>query len=329
MPYIDMVSELTGVVPKMPYPYAKTVINRAAQDTYRQNLWSFQLFETNWVSPSLINAGHVAVTQGLNQVTFDATARAAINALGSGPIPTPITQRQFRVDVSTIYSIWVYNSSTGVATLDRPYTDVTAAAAPYSIFQCYYPAPFKDFKTWINVRDMLNFNDLNIWLSRKEIDFRDPQRTLYYIPTHVVPYQPDQNPASPTYGWPLFELWGAPLTPYVYQCYGLRKGPLLVSDTDTLPLCIGEDCIMARSRVYAYEWAEANKGDIPREQASDHRFLIGLATTEWTRLRRDYRKDDRETMDNWFEVRRPRLPFPSLEGFYNSIANTAWPGLPW
>lgn len=329
MPFIDMISELTGIVPKLPYNYAKTLINRAVADTYRKSLWSFQLFETNWVSPNLLTAGHAAVTQGLNTVTFDTTARAAINAIGPGPIPTPITSRQFRVAISTVYNIWAYNSTTGVATLDRPYTDVTAAATGYQILQCYYAPPYSDFKAWINVRDMMNFNNLNIYHSRKDMDFRDPQRTLWWIPTDVVPFAPDQNPASPTYGYLLSELWGPPMQQLTYQNYGLRKGPALVNDTDKLPLAIGEDCIMALGRSYAYEWAEANKNDIPREQVSDYKFLIGLAKAEYKRLYTEYRKDDREQVDNWYDVRRPRMPFPSIEGFYNSISNTAWPGVPW
>lgn len=329
MPFIDMISELTGVTPKLPYNYARTLINRAASDTYRKNLWSFQLFETNWVSPNIITAGKVAVTQGSNTVTFNAAAQTVINAIGPGPFPTPITSRQFRVAISTVYSIWAYNSTTGVATLDRPYTDVTAAATGYTVFQCYYAPPYSDFKGWINVRDMQNFNNLNIYHSRKDMDFRDPQRTLWWIPTDVVPYAPDQNPASPTYGYLLTELWGPPMQSLVYQNYGLRKGAPLVKDTDTLPLCIGEDCIMALARSYAYEWAESNKGDIPREQGSDYKFLMGLAKADYKRLYGEYRRDDREQVDNWYDVRRPRMPFPSIEGFYNSISNTAWPGVPW
>ena len=78
----------------MPRP-SLTVVWR---DVRRKNLWSFQLYEGNWVSPTLVNAGTATVTQGLNTVTFDASvgspAVAALAAL-PGPFPTPLLQRRF------------------------------------------------------------------------------------------------------------------------------------------------------------------------------------------------------------------------------------------
>lgn len=328
MAYLDMTQELTGALPKLPYPYARTLINRAWRDVCRRNLWSFQLYESNWTTPNIVNAGAASVTIGSNQVVLNAQASAAVNAIGT--YPSPVTARQFRVGISTIYNIWAATTGPSVTlTLDRPYTDATAAAAGYQISQCYYAAPFQDHRSWVNIRDILNFNNLNLTLSRKELDFRDPQRSLWWIPTNCVYYQNDQNPVSPTFGFPLYELWGPPQYELVYQTYGIRKGALLQKDTDTLPPAVGEDCVLALARSYAYEWAEANKGDQPRQATSDYRFLIGMAQAEYKRLAADYRKDDRELVDNWFEIRRPRMPFPSIEGFYNAISNTAWPGIPW
>ena len=48
-------------------------------------------------------------------------------------------------------------------------------------------------------RDMTNFNDLRTLTTRAELDLRDPQRSIFYLPTDVAPYQNDMNPASATY----------------------------------------------------------------------------------------------------------------------------------
>lgn len=331
MPFLDLYQELTGAVPKLPVDFARTLVNRAWADIRRQNLWSFQLFEANWTSPAVINAGTVTTTQGATTVVFDTTASTAIAAVGIGPFPTPITQRQFRVGIGTIYNIWALANNAGIITLtlDRPYAEAGGAGIAYMIYQCYYPAPMKDFWTWINVRDIINFNDLDIYTSRKEIDMRDPQRSIFYLPTNCMFYQNDQNTGGATPGFPLFELWGQPNFVLTYQLYGIRRGLPLVNDTDTLPSAVGEDCVQELAKVKAYEWAEANKGDMPRNAGADFKFLIGAAMAEYKRLYRDYRRADREQCDNWFEVRRRRSWLGVVDGFYNSIGNTANPGSPW
>lgn len=333
MAFVDMVTELTGVIPKMPYDYAATLVNRSYRDIRRKNLWSFQLFEASWVSPATLNAGTVSCNLGSTIVTFDATASAAILAATSlGPFPTPWIQRQFRVGISTIYNIWAVNFNTPTAiqfTLDRPYTDSSGAGQGYIIFQCYYPVPMKDFLTWITVRDIVNFNDLVLTKTRSEINFMDPQRTIFYLPTHCVGYQNDLNPASPTYGWFMYELWGQPQYELVYQLYGIRKGTDLVNDTDTLPGAIGEDCVMELAKYYAYQWAEGTKGDMPRNQGSDFKFLMGASLAEYKRLYREYRQQDREAVDNWYDIRRHHTWLSNVDGYYSSIGNVANPGSPW
>lgn len=323
MAFIDMVSEIHGAVPKIPAPFCKTLINRAWKDTRRQNLWSFLLFEARWVSPPIINVGHVAVTQGSTSVVADATAAAAI--IANQASPTILTQRQFRSGIGGIYNIWGFDG-TNTLTLDQPYAEATNAAATCSIFQAYYPAPMLDFGTWVSVRDMQNFLDLYTdRYTRAQLDELDPQRTWYYFPTDVVYYTQDQNPNSPTFMFPLFELWGNPQSNFVWQLYGLRKGVDLVNDTDVLPPAVGEDCVLALARKYAYEWAEANKGDNPRNSGPDFRFLMAQAEGDYKRLFKDYRKEDRETVNNFFSVQRSGL-YGKYFGIYNSISGTAYPG---
>jgi hypothetical protein len=325
--FVDMFSELSGCVPKIPIDYCKTLVNRAYQDIGRKSLWSYQLFEANWTSPGVVNAGTVTTVQGSNQVTFNATAITAINAIGL--FPSSVTQRQFRVGISTIYNIWDWNSVSGVATLDRPFAEASAAATAYTILQCYYVSPVQDFKAWITIRDIQNFNDLELYKNREWLDAHDPQRMIVYLPTHAVYYQTNQNPASNTYRWAMWELWGQPQYQLTYQLYGIRRGAPLVQDSDTLPLCLGEDCVQALAKSYAYEWAEGNKGDIPRGSGSDYRFLMAKAEKDYGRLYKEYRKDDREAVDNWWSFRRPKGWPGNAWGFYNSIAGVANAGVPW
>jgi hypothetical protein len=186
----------------------------------------------------------------------------------------------------------------------------------------------KDFKAWLTIRDIQNFQALYTdRYTRADLDQMDPQRTWYYFPTDAVYFTQDQNPASPTYAWPMFELWGAPQTSLTYQLYGLRKGVDLVNSTDALPPAVGEDCVMALARKYSYEWAEANKGDNPRNVGPDFRYLIGVAQADYNRLYKDYRKEDRELVDNFFSCH--RLPNYGQFAQYNTLSGTASPGPPW
>ncbi len=321
MAFANMIREIHGCVPKIPLDYCKTLVNRAWKDIRRQNLWSFLVFEANWVSPAIVRAGQATTVQGSNTVTLNAAADAAFAA--SLTALNPASQRQFRQGISTIYNVWGYASPT--LTLDRPYVE-TGTTSPYAIFQCYYPAPMEDFWSWTSIRDMTNFLDLFLdRYNRAQLDQMDPQRTWYYFPTDVAYYQIDLNPASSTYKFPLYELWGAPQSVLPYQLYGLRKGTDLVAQTDELPGAVGEDCVMALARKYAYEWAEANKGDSPRSSGPDFKFLIGEAKADYSRLFREYRRADREIVDNWFSIRRSSL-YGKFFAQYSSITQTAYPG---
>ncbi len=322
MAFIDMISELHGAVPKIPFPFCKTLINRAWKDLRRQNLWSFLLFDARWISPGTINSGTVTVTQGSTSVVVDSTASDAIIASGSSP--TSLLQRQFRIGAGGIYNIWGWDGAT-ILTLDQPYAEASASGSSYSIFQCYYPAPVQDFLGWLSVRDMQNFISLfTDRYTRRQLDEMDPQRTWFYLPTDVVPFQQDQNPSSPTFMYPMFELWGAPQYNLAYQLYGMRSGTDLVNPTDVLPPSVGEDCVLALAKVYSYQWAEANKGDSPRNSGPDWRFLMGAAQAEYQRLYKDYRRRDRENVDNFFSVRRSSL-YGRAFAQYNSLAHAASP----
>jgi hypothetical protein len=323
MPFLEMYSELIGMVPKLPLPHAQKLVNRAWADVRRQNLWSFQLYDgPQWITPPLINTGLVTTTQGLNTVTANAAAIAAINA-GITPYSL-ITQRQFRIVAGTIYNIWAWDG-VGTLILDRPYSEVSAANSTYNIIQVYYAAPYRDHLFFISVRNMQQFIDLYLTKTRAQIDAMDPQRTWYYFPTDVVFYQSDKNPVSGTYRFPMYELWGVPQSTYNYQLYGIRKGIDLAADSDELPPQIGEDCIVELAKHYAFQWAEAHKAEMVKG-GPDFKFLMGAVLAEYKRLFKDYRRQDRETVNNWFLIRRTSL-YGKVFAYYSSIAGTAYPGV--
>lgn len=329
MAFVDLYREVSGCVPKLPIDAAKKFIQRAWRDIRRKNMWSFLLAEANWTSPGIVNAGSVTTQQGLNTVTFDATAAAAINAIGL--FPSSITQRQFRVGIGTIYSIWDWDG-VDTATLDRPYAEASGTNVSYGIIQCYYNAPVRDFRDFISIRDIVNFNDLVICgeeATRAYIDLRDPQRTMFFLPTHCVFYQQNQNPDSLQYRWKQYELWGQPQYSLTYQIYYFREGVDFVSDSDAAPPPIGDDVILALAKNYAYEWAEGNKGDQPRGMVSDYKFLMGKTMADYNRLFREYRKEDMETVNNWIGHRRHGWKWTNLTGYYNAIGSSASPGAPW
>lgn len=297
MAFQDLYFELRGAVPRLPIAYAKTLVNRAWKDVRQKSLWSFQLYESAWMSPPSVTAGTATTVQGSTSVTLDATATAALNASITSALPA--VGRQFRLGGKSLYSIISWNV-TGTLVLDRIFSEQSATGAGYQIYQCYYAAPTPDFRSFISVRDMQNFISLNLTKTREEVDMEDPMRSYYSFPGYVIPYQTDSRAGSPTLGSMLYELWGQPNFAYTWQVLSIRDGADLSLPTDTLPLVVGEDLIMARARVLGYEWAESNKDPaVPRSNAADYKFLMGAASAEYTKLLQTYRKNDRARVDNF------------------------------
>src|ERR1700733_558831 len=336
MSYLSMRTELRGSIPKLPFAYSGTLINRAWRAIRERNLWSFLLFNGQWIAPPQYTGSSAAATQGSATITLSAADSAAIAVLLPTQPYSLITQRQFRIASSGLYDIWGYAPNGGGAgiatlTLDRWWGEAPTTGSAFQIYQCYYVptflnAPLTDFKSWISIRDMADFRALYTdRLTRADLDQRDPQRTWYGIPTDVVPYAPDANPASTTYNVMRYELWGAPTFNLNYQLYGIRHGLGLVNPGDTIPFAVREETVLALARVYAYEWAEANKGDAPRNVGPDFRYLMGESRKAYEALLRQDRMTDREQVDNFFTSHRV-----SADGefgyFFNSQGGVASPG---
>jgi len=327
----DLIAELRGQVPKLPLPFSATLINRAWKEIRSNWLWSFNLYESSWISPPVLTTGTVTVVQGSDTIQFDATAVAAINAWQIANPYTLVTQCQLRpgnvAGIAQIYNLIQYDQVTGAATLDRIYADPSGTNVSYQLYQLYYAPPYRDHKAFISVRNMNMFLDLGLDMERAQVDKVDPQRSIYQFPTYVIPYQTDHRGentanASATVGFPLFELWGQPVNPFTYAIMGIRNGQDLVNPTDELPQAVGEDCVIALAKYFAYQWQEANKDMTPRAAGPDFKFLMGATQQEFKALLIMYRRNDKEFADSWFQIRGINY-YGQNYGVYNAQAGVA------
>lgn len=326
MAFQDMIAELYGSVPKLSINYSRTLVNRAWKDVRESALWSFNLLPSSWVSPQVVSSGTANITQGTSTGVFNAAAISALNA--SNAPYSQITQRQFRVAFGGIYSIIQYDNVGGGFTLDRPFNDPGGTAIAYQVYQLYYPAPVQDYLGPFSVTNPQMFMNLGLKKTRQWLDATDPQRTWYQFPSQVIRIGIDIRGqgtanASATLGFPLYEFWGQPLQLFTYQVYGIRRGADLVNPTDTLPVSVGEDAVLAKARVYAYEWAEANKDMAPRSSGPDFKFLSGQAGAIYKDLMRNYKRQDREVVSNY--LNQAGINETRAMGIYNTLASVASP----
>ncbi len=290
-------SRLTGYVTNLPKSEAYNIVNDAWTDVRNDRLWSFQLGEDGVASPNVVSNGTITATTGSATVTCNSVASAALNGL-TNPL---ITQRQFRVQGYSIYNIVAFNTSNPTAcviTLDRPFIDPGGAGLSYLCYQAYYPAPVKDFKRWLDWRDMTNGQWLSIYKTRREANMVDPQRLYYSFPYWVLSFQTDQRANSATPGWMLYELYPNPLSVVSYMRWWIRTYPDLVNPSDTLPDPITDKLLLARARVLAYQWAEGNKDpNTARGAGADYKTLIGVAGDEYGRELKLIGLKDRDRVD--------------------------------
>jgi hypothetical protein len=294
MSWNTMSLELSGQVP-VPYPFCKTLVQRAYKDVQGRYIWSFLWGLWPIYTPAPISAGTFTTTLGSNEVTADANASAAITGL---PEFFPVTVRQFRVGQGTIYNIIAadYTVPTAVVlTLDKIYVDPTVGAGQvYSILGVYYNAPVSDFLWWESITDPQSGYTFKTTLTREYVDRVDPQRFQAGWPIGVIPYQ--VNPwAGNFYGYPMYEIWPAPLNGYTYVGSGFRKGTGFSAVTDEVNPALGEDVVIELAKAYAYEWCEANRDKVPAASAkADFRYLIGKARKAYGELIDDYIRQDAE-----------------------------------
>lgn len=295
MSWQSMSLELSTNTP-VPFPYAKTLVNRAWKDVQGRNLWSFLFGDAAIPTPNPVSSGSVTVVLGSSVVIADANATTAWAGIG---LVMPITTRQFRVNQGTIYNIIAYETVThapfATITLDKPYVDPTLGVGTgYCIYGVYFNAPTQDFLWWESVRDPISGYPLKTTLTREFVDKADPQRFQAGWPRGFIPYQVNSQPGN-FFGYPMYEIWPAPLNNYTYVGTYFRKGAVFQNPTDTVFPTLGEDVVMELAKMYAYEWCEANRDKVPAAAArADFRFLMGKSRKGYEDLLNKYILQDSE-----------------------------------
>lgn len=260
----ELSSELMGHIPRLSYLLARKLVNNAWKDVRDARLWSFSVAEDAFLAPEVEIVGAVAVTFGSNLITADAAAKAEWDAFG---LTVPITDRQFRVNTNgPIYNITAYDSSTGVATLDRIYLETTQATANYQIYRAYYKPP-EDFLRFESVWNPIDGYPLRLGWTNTEISIRDPIRGAQGLAYYIASYKVDL-----TTGRPIYEFWPHPTSQRTYQFIYLRKGVDLTDD-QPIPVTLNPEVLRQRSLYHGYQWAMANRGRFQELQGVDWRFL--------------------------------------------------------
>lgn len=271
-----------GTIPKISQLHVQQLVQRSWSRIRDFRLWSFQFISDAQIFvPQAITAGAVTLTFNSTQVTVNAAAATAINAAALGPPPVAGVVgvgRQLRVGASNGLSSPTgpnYNISAwdgvNTLTLEKAYGETSIANTPYQIIKAYYQAPafpftsginanqtpdanFIRFTSIINRYEGYSFRGKNLNWSQEMINAIDPQRGGQgdaYIQANYG--------RTPGTGVPVFELYPNPVNFTTYNaCYITRWPNLSVSqDLPQMPYELA-DCVIARAKILAAQWALAN-----------------------------------------------------------------------
>lgn len=301
MAYVDMWSELQGDVPRLSPLFAQRLVNRAWSRIRDFRLWSFQIIaDAQLYAPAVISAGSLTTTQYSTAITADATATAALAAVGSGPPPlasaTLGVGRQVRIgSVSGIssptgpnYSITNFSGST--ITIDRPYGESSGSNLPYQVLKCYYAPPnlplttlsspdasFVRYLVVVNRYQGYSVQPLNLNWSQADLDAIDPQRggqgDAYIF----------ANYGRNSLGQPVNEMYPNPVNPATYYATYVTRWPDLSAPTDALPQMPYEltDCVMYAAKKLAGDWALGNVSTFQELQGTNWVQYIATQAKEF------------------------------------------------
>ena len=286
MSFLDLSSELVGVLPGLSPFLADRHINRAWVDICNARPWSWLQADGAIFCPAQITSGTVAIVQGSATVTCDATASAALAVQQATALPT-LTNLQIRFGPSSpsagqVYNIIVYDvtvPAAAVLTLDRVVVEPTDTDSTYQCYRCYVVAPSpgggRAFLSWASVTDVTNGWTLKRDYTSAYLDQRDPQRQAQGLGYYLADYQntridnvmtgtttPNPNQSA---GVPNYEIWPHPTAGQKFYCRMKLKGQAFVQPTDEIPTnIIDEQMILQRALSrYTYPWALANQGHFP------------------------------------------------------------------
>lgn len=264
-------TELSGQIPNLPIPLAKTLLQRAWEAVCNARQWSFLIAEGMYISPAPVTEGSVSITQYSNVVTFDATAVTALTGL-TYPL---LTERQLRIGTST-YSITDATNLgvDGTVTLDGIVLEATNATSAYTVMKCYYGLPLT--RAGVQDTDFLRFNSIynpinNTYFSvldgtRQFLDRIDPQRAVSSYPNGMFTF------GSSSTGTPQWEMYPNPaFSGHYFVNY--QKRFTTQTDTSLFPNVIPDDLVMARGLYEGCLWADANKTLGKEMQGTNWRLL--------------------------------------------------------
>lgn len=291
----EMAAELTGSIPGLSNLFARKYINQALEEIQRDYLWSWNIAQGVLVVPEAVTAGAVATVQYSQTVTFDATARAALNAANNNPL---ITKRQFRVPSSgPIYSITAYDTVTGVATLDRIYTEPSDPTAEYTVYRAYYEpcsvdgiTANTDFLRYLSINNDINGYSIygkRLYMTRAELNRRDPLRGAIGLPYYLANYIPTSA------GQMQYEMW-----PHCTSQLGLlctfQKRHTDLTANQSLPLQAPIVLLRYAALKLSYRWALQNQGRVPELKGVDWRFALAEANKTYDQELVRAKKNDKE-----------------------------------
>ena len=299
MSFQSLSAELAGNLPGLSSILAGTYVNRGWRKVRDAYLWSFLLIEDAVPTPAQITAGTVRFTQYLNTITADATASAAIAAVGTS-IAIPYTFLSFRLGASgttsQIYNIVSVDSTVPTAlvfTVDRAIMEATTTGSSYFVYRPYIAAPQADFLRWDAFVDMNNGWDLNKRCTSRDFDRSDPQRQAFGQ-AYNLGFCKASDDAQPV---PVYELWPGPTEGQSFYVRYQIRGVDFASPADVQPYGIPDDLILqAALGFYAYPWAMLNMGHFPALKGVNLMALIQDAKkTYFTILQDAKRQDDNQT----------------------------------
>jgi len=295
MAFLELSSELTGLIPGLSPFLADTYINRAWVDICNARNWNFLQQDAAIVCPTQITAGSVAIVQYTNTVTCNAAASTALLAQNAST-PT-LTNMQIRFGASSpsagqVYNIIAVDQTTPAAivlTLDRVVVEATNAGSGYQCYRCYFVPPVlggMQFLAWTSLVDMVNGWKLTGNFTSAYFDARDPQRMAQGLAYNYGSYETNQTVDSLTgattpnpnrsAGTPSYELWPHPTSGQTFLARMKLKGQAFVLPTDTQPGNIIDDQIIIERALgrYVYPFAKASVGQFPSLKGADWTTLM-------------------------------------------------------
>lgn len=288
----DLAAQLVGEVPGLPYLFARNYLNQALDEVSREKLWSWNINEGVMIVPQKISTGTVDVTNFSNTVQFDATAKAALDAVVLAK--PPLIERQFRTMNGPVYNLVGYDNTTGIGTLDRIYIANTATQQQYQVYKCYYGPPshdgvnpVTDFLRYLTINDPINgytISGKRLYLSREVLNRRDPLRGAQGQPYYTALYRPTPNQMNADGSIPRgaglnimqYEWWPHPVFGMGYLVQYERQN-LVLNFQDYLPNQVPPQLIRYKAQEFALRWAQQNAGRIPELKGVNWPLLLSEA----------------------------------------------------